>query len=271
MSILHDKGMRILQPLNVHFLPALMNTSNLAGGTVVIIDILRASSTIITALSNGAKRVIPCGTPDEARQIREQSHADDVLLGGERGGVLIEGFDCGNSPTEYAPGRVAGKTIAFTTTNGTQALLKSAAAETILIGAFVNRHAVVDQLHTDQRPVHLVCAGTDGQITGEDVLFAGAVVEALQQIGAQTQSNAERWVLNDCARIAQGFWRQNVGENLQSDSDGKLSAKIESAMRTTRGGRNLCDLGYDDDIRLCSAVDCINRVPVLNRASGELS
>ena len=144
-----------MQPLNVHFLPAMMNTANLAGGTVVIIDILRASSTIITALHNGAKRVIPCGTPEEARQIREQSHADDVLLGGERGGVLIEGFDCGNSPAEYAPGRVAGKTIAFTTTNGTQALLKSAAAETILIGAFVNRRAVAERLHDDQRPVHL--------------------------------------------------------------------------------------------------------------------
>ena len=271
MSILHDKGMRILQPLNVHFLPALMNTSNLAGGTVVIIDILRASSTIITALSNGAKRVIPCGTPDEARQIREQSPADAVLLGGERGGVLIEGFDCGNSPAEYAPGRVAGKTIAFTTTNGTQALLKSAAAETILIGAFVNRQAVAERLHADHRPVHLVCAGTDGIITGEDVLFAGAVVEVLLQMVASNNSAVQRWVLNDCARIAQGFWRQSVGENLHADGDEKLSAGIESAMRTTQGGRNLCDLGYENDIRLCSVVDCISLVPMLNRASGDLS
>ncbi len=271
MSIVHYTGTQILQPLNVHFLPALMNTANLAGGTVVIIDILRASSTIITALHNGAKRVIPCGTPEEARQIREQSHADDVLLGGERGGVLIEGFDCGNSPAEYAPGRVAGKTIAFTTTNGTQALLKSAAAETILIGAFVNRRAVAERLHADHCPVHLVCAGTDGVITGEDILFAGAVVEALLQMVASNNSTLQRWVLNDCARIAHGFWRQSVGENSHADGDEKLSARIESAMRTTQGGRNLCDLGYDNDIRLCSVVDCINLVPMLNRASGDLS
>ncbi len=260
-----------MQPLNVHFLPALMNTANLAGGTVVIIDILRASSTIITALHNGAKRVIPCGTSDEARKIREPSQADAVLLGGERGGVLIEGFDCGNSPTEYAPHRVAGKTIAFTTTNGTQALLKSAAAETILIGAFINRQAVVDRLYADQRPAHLVCAGTDGEITGEDVLFAGAVVEALQLMEEETHSNAQRWLLNDCARIAQSFWRQSVGDTSIADGVGKLSARIESAMRVTHGGHNLCDLGYDNDIRLCSAVDCINRVPVLNRESGAVS
>jgi 2-phosphosulfolactate phosphatase len=258
----------VLQPLNVHFLPALMNTANLAGGTAVIIDILRASSTIITAIHNGAKRVIPCGTPDEARQIREQSPTDAVLLGGERGGVLIEGFDCGNSPTEYAPLRVAGHTIAFTTTNGTQALLKSASAETILIGAFVNRQAVVNRLHADQRPVHLVCAGTDGEITGEDVLFAGAVVEALQHRQA---SDLQRWKLNDCAGIAQSFWRQSVGDNSLVGSVDNLSARIESAMRVTHGGRNLIDLGYDNDIRLCSAVDCISRVPVFSRASRDLS
>ena len=260
-----------MQPLNVYFLPTLMNTSNLAGGSAVIIDILRASSTIITALHNGATRVIPCGTPDEARLIREKLHAADVLLGGERGGVLIAGFDCGNSPTEYGPSRVADKTIGFTTTNGTQALLKSAAAETILIGAFVNRQAVVNRLRDDQRPVHLVCAGTDGMITGEDVLFAGAVVEALQQLEAETHSNVNRWELNDCARIAQGFWRQNVGDDANSDSAVKLSAKIESAMRLTHGGRNLCRLGYDNDISLCSVVDSINRVPTLNHASGDLS
>lgn len=260
-----------LQPLNVHFLPVLMNTMNLKGGTAVIIDILRASSTIITALHNGAKRVIPCATPDAARQIRAQSPIEAVLLGGERGGVIIEGFDSGNSPTEYSARRVAGKTIAFTTTNGTQALLKSVAAETILIGAFINRHALVDRLHADQRPVHLVCAGTDGEITGEDVLFAGAVVEALHQMEAATLSNARRWLPNDCARIAQRFWRQSIGNTSISDGSGELSSRIESAMRDTHGGLNLCELGYDNDIRLCSAVDCIDLVPVWDRASGELS
>ena len=271
MSIVHDKGTRILQPLNVCFLPTLMEAADLAGGTAVIIDILRASSTIITALHNGAKRVIPCGTPDEARQIRQQSDADAVLLGGERGGVLIEGFDCGNSPAEYPARRVAGKTIAFTTTNGTQALLKSAAAETILIGAFVNRRAVIDRLQLDQCAVHLVCAGTNGVITGEDVLFSGAVVEALQKSSASNISDMDRWALNDSARIAQGYWRQIMGENTDNDCAEKISSQIESALRETQGGRNLLDLGYDSDIRLCSMVDSIGMVPMLNRKNGGLS
>ncbi len=230
-----------------------MHAESLSGGTAVIIDILRASSTITTALLNGAIAVIPCDSPDEARQIRQASPINSALLGGERGGVLIEGFDCGNSPTEYPSSRVSGKTIAFTTTNGTKALLKSAAAETILIGAFVNRQALVDRLHADQKSVHLVCAGTDGEITGEDVLFAGAVVETLLDL------QKDRWELNDSARIARGFWQQSVsGETRES-----LSAGIESAMRQTHGGLNLIDLGYDNDINLCSAVDTIGVVPIL--------
>ena len=243
-----------LQSLSVHFLPALMHAESLAGGTAVIIDILRASSTIVMALRNGASCVIPCGSPDEARQIREASPLDAVLLGGERGGVLIEGFDCGNSPTEYPASRVTGKTIAFTTTTGTKALLNSAAAETILIGAFVNRQALVDRLHADQKSVHLVCAGTDGEITGEDVLFAGAVVETL------LASQNDRWQLSDSAKIARAFWLQSVsGETREV-----LSAGIESAMQQTHGGLNLIDLGYHNDIKLCSAVDSIDVVPVLH-------
>jgi 2-phosphosulfolactate phosphatase len=260
-----------LQTLQVHFLPGLIGESNLAGSVAVIIDILRASSTIITALHNRADRVIPCGTPDAARQIRAESIDHSVLLGGERGGVRIEGFDCGNSPTEYSTDRVEGKTIAFTTTNGTQALLKSAAAETILIGAFINRKALIDRLQSDQRPIHLVCAGTDGSITGEDVLFAGAVVDALTRMNTESESKRQRWQQNDCARIAQAFWRQAVIDNAKSDTSEGLADRIETAMRATQGGLNLRELGYDRDIGLCSAVDTLELVPMLNRESGALT
>jgi len=259
-----------LQSLYVHFLPALIENSSLTESVAVIIDILRASSTIVTALHNGAKSVIPCGTPEAARKIRTDFNGRDVLLGGERGGVLIEGFDCGNSPAEYAAARVAGKTIAFTTTNGTRALLKAAAAETILIGAFVNRKALIDRLASDQRTIHLVCAGTDGSVTGEDVLFAGSVVDALTQRDAAGTSKPERWNPNDCAKISQAFWRQAVGVNFADDRREELFTRIETAMRETRGGLNLRELGYDDDIRLCSEVDLVRRVPELNRKSGEL-
>ena len=260
-----------MQPLQVHLLPTLMEETQLAGGVAVIIDILRASTTIITAIYNGATSVIPCATPETARQIRTESALSGVavLLGGERGGVLIDGFDYGNSPAEYSADRITGRTIAFTTTNGTRALLKSSAAETILIGAFINRQTLVSRLRKDPRPIHLVCAGTDGTITGEDVLFAGSVVDALVQPEETNTTGDTQREPNDCARIAQAFWRSCVGDPATVGSSEILSAKIEAAMRYTQGGFNLRRLGYDHDIRLCSAVDTVDCVPVLNRDSSE--
>jgi 2-phosphosulfolactate phosphatase len=260
-----------LQTLHVHFLPTLIEASNLAGSVAVIIDILRASSTIVTALHHGANCVIPCGTPEAARKIRAESNGRDVLLGGERGGVLIDGFDCGNSPSEYSSARVAEKTIAFTTTNGTRALLKAAAAETILIGAFMNRKALLNRLQSDQRPIHLICAGTDGSITGEDVLFAGVVVDDLVRNDEAGAAISQRWKLNDCAWISRAFWQQAVGSDSRTGCGKSQSARIETAMRETHGGLNLRELGYDKDIGLCSAVDAVDLVPQLNRENGELT
>ncbi|MCA9008699.1 MAG: 2-phosphosulfolactate phosphatase [Planctomycetaceae bacterium] len=250
-----------------------MEETRLAGSVVVIIDILRASTTIITAIYNGAACVIPCATPEAARQIRTESALSGVavLLGGERGGVLIDGFDYGNSPAEYSADRITGRTIAFTTTNGTRALLKSADAETILIGAFINRHSLVNRLRKDSRPIHLVCAGTDGAITGEDVLFAGSVVDALVQREETNTTGDTLREPNDCARIAQAFWRSCVGDCTTGGSRETLAARIEAAMRDTQGGFNLRRLGFDLDIRRCSAVDTVDCVPVLNREQGTLS
>lgn len=244
------------QPLHVHLLPTLIEPGAISGGTAVIIDILRASSTIITSLHNGAERVIPCGTPDEAMRVRSQAVPGTVLLGGERGGVRIDGFDLGNSPAEYGPETVAGRTVAFTTTNGTKALLAAASAQTILIGAFLNRRAVVELLERQHRPTHLICAGTDGVITGEDVLFAGAVVSELLQLAERNSTALPFWSLNDCAVIAWNNWTMS----LKDPATIPLS-QLELLLRETRGGRNLRDLGYDSDIGLCSRLDCIGTVP----------
>ena len=108
--------------LNVHLLPELANPHDLAGHTSIVIDTLRASTTITTALENGAEKIIPCLTVEEARQLANDRPG--ALLGGERGGKPLPGFDFGNSPAEYEPNRVAGKTIVFTTTNGTKAMTR---------------------------------------------------------------------------------------------------------------------------------------------------
>lgn len=256
--------------LHVHLLPSLIEADALHGGTAVIIDILRASSTMITALQNGAKRVIPCGTTEEAFQLRNQSPQESILLGGERGGVKIQGFDFGNSPAEYNVSAVAGRTVVFTTTNGTKAILKASTAATILIGAFINRAAIADRLRQEHRNTHLICAGTDGIVTGEDVLFAGAVVDELMGHDAPENQNSisASWTLNDSAVMAWSLWRKTVADITPGDAETRsqvIGERLALAMRNTQGGRNLVSLGYDSDISLCSQLDQFRIVPELDR------
>lgn len=239
------------RPLNVHLLPDLFCEESIGGGIAVIIDILRASSTIVTAIQNGAEAVFPCATPEEARSREAVSGSGRVLLGGERGGVRIAGFDLGNSPAEYPGTLVRGRTLAFTTTNGTRALLKSLEAKRILIGCFLNRRSLLHRLVSDPSPIHLVCAGTDGQITGEDVLFAGCIVHGLlEQAGS-----GGPWELNDSAEIARRLWL--TVSNASSD----VTGQIVELFRTTRGGRNLIELQYDADLARCAQMDASTAVP----------
>src|SRR5690349_17308087 len=124
--------------LQVHLLPKLFEPDELRGSIAVILDILRASTTIIHALAHGAECVIPTEEIDEALRIKSSLPAGTVLLGGERDGLLIPGFDLDNNPFAYPKETVAGKTLVFTTTNGTRALKRALQADRILIGAFVN-------------------------------------------------------------------------------------------------------------------------------------
>jgi 2-phosphosulfolactate phosphatase len=256
--------------LHVHLLPSLIEADVLNEGTAVIIDILRASSTMITALQNGATRVIPCGTTEEAFRLRDQSSQESILLGGERGGVKIQGFDFGNSPAEYNTSSVAGRTVVFTTTNGTKAILKASSATTILIGAFLNRATIADRLRQEHRNTHLICAGTDGIVTGEDVLFAGAVVDELMGHNAPEGQDSvyADWTLNDSAVMAWSLWRKTVADIAQDATETPtqvISEQLALAMRNTQGGRNLISLGYDSDITLCSQLDQFRTVPELDR------
>lgn len=223
-------------------MPFLFEPSDVRGGVAVIVDILRASTTIIHALANDAAGVVPCGAVDEAFAVRESSVAGSCLLGGERGGIKIDGFDLSNSPDDYAASVVQGKMIGFTTTNGTKALLRSELADEILIGAFVNFAAVLWRIRQQQKTIHIVCAGTDGVITGEDVLFAGALVAALE-------TGDVDYEMNDAAVIAANHWRQECGE--------LTAARIEPALRRAQGGRNLIRLSYEKDIATASLVDSI--------------
>jgi 2-phosphosulfolactate phosphatase len=166
--------------LDVAFTPAGVG-GDLAQTATVVIDVLRATTVIVRALDAGAERIIPTLDPDDALQVRAERGAD-VLLGGERNSVRIAGFDLDNSPASYRPETVGGATIAFTTTNGTRALQRvaSAGATRVLCAAFANLDAVVERLASDER-AHLlvVCAGTEGAVSLEDTLCAGAIAAGI--------------------------------------------------------------------------------------------
>jgi 2-phosphosulfolactate phosphatase len=231
--------------IDVYFLPSLFEPPEVAGKTVVVVDVLRATTTIIHALAAGATQVIPCLEVEEAKQVaRGQRQA---VLGGERGGEKIPGFDLGNSPAEYTRESVGGKPVVFTTTNGTRALLKCRAAKRVFIGAFSNYSAVCREL-AGAGEIAVVCAGTDGQVTREDVLFAGAVVDDLLRNGKVD--------LNDQAEIAADAWRTAV----RMLTDRPLGVTL----RDSRGGRNLIDIGQESDIDLAAQMDRFDIVPQLD-------
>jgi 2-phosphosulfolactate phosphatase len=142
---------------------------------VVVIDILRASSAITTAFYNGVAKMIPVATVEEAQVHREAGH----LAAAERNGEMVAGFDLGNSPFGYMNKKVKGKTIAITTTNGTQAIQAAKHARKIIIGSFLNLDTVVNFLKKEKKDVLFLCAGWKNKFNLEDTLFAGAVAEAL--------------------------------------------------------------------------------------------
>ena len=252
------ENVAMLTSLSVHFLPALVAADELADAQLVMIDVLRASTTIAQALAAGATAVIPCREVLEARQLAASFPGDEAVLGGERGGVPIEGFHLGNSPSEYTQATVGGKTVVFTTTNGTLALMQCRAAARVLIGSFVNLSAVIERL-TAERPIHLLCAGTRGRITREDVLCAGAISELL------LEAVADETLINDQVRIAVDCWRAGVPHGARPPK--ALAGELSLALHDTQGGRNLLAIGLEHDIDAAAEVDRCDIVPQLDLAA----
>jgi 2-phosphosulfolactate phosphatase len=247
-----------LNQLNVHFLPSLVRPEELAGGTAVVIDVLRATTTIVYALAAGARAVIPCLTIDEARGKAASLQRGQVVLAGERGGLPIPGFDLGNSPREFTRQSVGGKTVVLTTTNGTAALLHCRPAERILVASFANLSALCYVLGRCPR-VRLVCAGTDGHLTGEDGLLAGAIAEQLQARGNVSSDSDAGVVLT--------LWSSTI----ESATGDQRAARLIAAMRESPGGRNLVRIGMDRDIETAAEIDRFNIVPGFDPSTGEVT
>jgi len=206
---------------------------------VVIIDVLRATSAICTAFHHGAEKIIPVATVEEARKYKESG----MMAGAERDAIKVEGFEFGNSPFDYMGPDVLGKTIALTTTNGTQAIDVARNAYKVVIGAFTNISALSDWLISQDRNVLLLCSGWKNRFNLEDSLFAGAVTHEL------VQRNPKLLLGDGCLALKYLF-------QIAEKNPARFLARASHKERLSK-------LGLKDDIRYCLQKDMTDVIPVL--------
>jgi 2-phosphosulfolactate phosphatase len=243
--------------LAVYDVPSSVRPDDLTGKTVVVIDVLRATTTIAHALEAGAIEVLPCLEIEDARALAAAMPEGRYVLGGERGGLPIDGFHLGNSPGEYTPQSVGGKTVVFTTTNGTRAMMRCRQAARVFLGAFVNVSAMVERL-AGQSEIHVVCAGSGGEATRDDVLLAGFLVARLgQRGGADCQWNAE-------AVAARDDWTAAFPASAAAPGNPIDPESLAAELRKGRAGQRLLAIGLQSDILAASQIDRFRSVPELD-------
>lgn len=219
------------------------------GKNVAVIDVFRATSVIVEALRNGARAVVPAVSIDEAWELADKYGRDNVLLGGERNTVKIEGFDKDNSPRAYTPDEVAGKTIVFTTTNGTRAIRNSAAAEHIYVASLLNISGVCRALAEDGKDIVLVCSGRSDRFTAEDGLCAGAMVgELALNYGCD---------MTDIAEVMQHMYAA-------------AATDLARRLGTTTHYNDIMKRGYDADVSFCLQRNIYDIVPEYHK-TGEIT
>ncbi len=228
---------------DVLFGESLPTPSEVAGRVVVVIDVLRASTTIAQALVSGARAVIPFADVDDVLSVASRYTRSDVLLAGERRALPIAGFDVGNSPAGMTAERVNNKTVLMTTTNGTAALLATHGAKRVYVGAFANLSATVSAVAgqvTTGCDVLLVCAGQDKRVALEDVACAGAMLNALLR-------GKRAVAIGDAALLA-----RQIGK--------RYSADLSRIARDAAHARTLSEAGFAADVQACLSRDRINLV-----------
>jgi 2-phosphosulfolactate phosphatase len=232
--------------VDFHFTPHQADEIWLRNKDVVVIDVLRSSTTIATALRNGAKEIIPVATVERAVKMSGNLFGDAILRGGERNGRMIEGFNLGNSPTEYTEDKVRGKGIIFSTTNGTLAIERARFAQALVICGFVNMSAVTAFLLEQKKDFVILCSGRNGMFSLEDTVCAGML---LRRMLDDPDSDIE---LSDGALAAVTLYN-------------RLGRNILKMLRGSEHGRYLIQIGLEEDLAVCAGVDT---VPVLPRLVG---
>ncbi len=232
-----------LKTLDVFFSLNSFQEEELRDKAVVVIDVLRASSTIVTALMNGAKAIIPVSDMGEASKIAQNVDSENYLLCGEKDGIKIEGYDLGNSPREYTPEVVGGKKLIFNTTNGTKAIKKSIGSSNLYIASFLNVNAILKALKEETKDIVLICAGWKGRLAFEDMLLAGNIIHLLSD-GELPDSS------RDGAKVAFGLYD-------------KYGDDVTSVVHQSNHAARLNELEATDDIDYCCQIDITDVIPRL--------
>ena len=221
-----------------------VDKAEIEGRTAIVIDVLRATTSICAALQAGARGVIPTAGPGEAGDMRAKLGAEMVVLAGERNGVKIENFDLGNSPTEFTEDVVGGKLVIMTTTNGTLALRRAVGSKQLLAASLVNVSAVADAIVREPRDLVMVCSGREGHFSIEDTICGGMIIN---QLAAVHKIEVE---LNDAGSLALLLYRTN-------------RSAIRQAIAQGEHGRFLTSIGFGRDVEIATEIDSMPILPVL--------
>jgi len=230
--------------IDVYFTPLGLNAGDLAGRGVVVIDVLRATSSIVTALSAGAKAIVPAASSEEAVRLTANLEKDGMVLAGERRMIKIEGFGLGNSPREMTREVVGGKTVFLATTNGTPALVAAQGGDPVLVAAALNFSAVAERaraVFAERGDLVIICAGRERQFALEDAYTAGRLIKAVRK-------GARKVALNDAAQVSLDLAGQHGG--------------WQDAFDTSDAARQLTDVGLGADVAFCAHPDRFTVVPV---------
>ena len=230
--------------MKIHLLLSPLNVDELyfAGKTAIVIDVLRASTVIVTALNNGAREIIPVNTIEFAMKVSGNAFGGQTLLAGERNTKMIEGFNLGNSPQEYVAETINGKSIILYTTNGSKAIVKAKFSEKLFICSFNNLSTIANHLMELKKDIEILCAGSNGMFCLEDSVCAGKLIMEIEKLGQDIE-------ISDAAKASTVLYKA-------------FGKSIRKMLVESEHGIDLIKNGYEEDILLCSKIDSMKIIPV---------
>lgn len=232
--------------MKIHVLLSPQNVDELyfKDKTTVVIDVLRATTTIITALSNGAREVIPVNSVEFAMKVSNNAFGGQTLLGGERNTKKIDGFTFGNSPLEYKEESVKGKSIILFTTNGSKAVVKAKFSENLFMCSFNNLNTVAEHLVKLGKNVEILCSAFNGMFCVEDTVCAGKLIDLIIEKAGEQE-------LTDAAKASM----------VLAD---KYGTDVYDVLYNCEHGRKLRENGFEDDINYSAQLNNIDAIPAMN-------